>query len=251
MFLLLESECSSISSNRPVPTPPTTVVPMPDPSSQATINNVGAIETSIKTMTQTVAPESPLPTTTSSSYSSAIIDINYVTDIVTTTTNGTTITVSSTLTANALTHTTAISAASTSTELSPVDTQPPSPTNISQSNPQHTKAVVIGAVLGTLLGVLLILTLILVYIRYRRRKYNSTASSIAFDREKMVSGHWWSSPRYTFGKRSHIDTRHESEPDDVSLAPSDSVSQLWSKGDPSDRLVPLRAPHFSEKVDGN
>uniref|UniRef100_A0A0W0G610 Uncharacterized protein n=1 Tax=Moniliophthora roreri TaxID=221103 RepID=A0A0W0G610_MONRR len=138
---------------------------------------------------------------------------------------------------------------SSSSSTNAVESSPNTPAISPQS---ATRWSVIGAVLGTLLGVLALLALILLYLRYRQRKRDGAPSGSIFDKEKWIFS---PSPRYNFGEKSHTRVSHPSELDDISLAPSDSVSQLWRKGSLSEKHRPLRPSTdltvISEKVEGN
>ncbi|ESK97205.1 hypothetical protein Moror_17920 [Moniliophthora roreri MCA 2997] len=99
-------------------------------------------------------------------------------------------------------------------------------TIMAYDDPQAMKLSIVATVLGTLFGVLAVLSLIILYALYHQRKSQHTA----LDRKKtIVSGHWWSSPQYKFGKGKETDVASQDNVSE-SLAPSDSVSQLGRKG---------------------
>ncbi|ESK83435.1 hypothetical protein Moror_15589 [Moniliophthora roreri MCA 2997] len=118
---------------------------------------------------------------------------------------------------------------------------PPPPSEISQSNNQFKGLTILGTVLGALFGIFVILASALYFVRHRHRKPNRNLSGIGFNDERTVPRRWWNSPRYNFrkGNESHIETEAANRSLSDSLAPSDSVSQLWNRGKSQVRDKPL------------
>ncbi|ESK87128.1 hypothetical protein Moror_11868 [Moniliophthora roreri MCA 2997] len=220
------------------------------------INGGEPVQRPAPTQTPSNTPVALLHTTTevivSASLSQTVTQSTSITTIVTTT-NGTVVTEKSTIT-TPITVTSTFPQTTTSVGViatgNTTQSPPPSSNTEQQADTGSSKSRIIGAVLGTLLGVLIILALILLYRRYRRRRYNRAPSSIAFDRDKMVSGRrWWTPPPYTFARKSHTEVSYQPEPDVISLATSESVSQLWSESNVTEKRLPARpSTDVSEKV---
>ncbi|KAK7019183.1 hypothetical protein VNI00_018177 [Paramarasmius palmivorus] len=100
-----------------------------------------------------------------------------------------------------------------------------------------------GAILGTILGILTVPAAVLLYVWYRRRLASRMSSRIVFSKDTMAPIPWSTSSHFNSGKKSQfmLDPQLGDDVLDTStIAPSDSVSQMWTKEKVFEKRRPLR-----------